>query len=287
MKVLVTGASGFLGRAVVENLQQGYRVAAIGHRHAEGHVRCVDLRDAMAWRSELEAAAPDVVIHCAAYRDPDFCEQQQEEARRLNITPVRVLVDTLPAQSRLIFISTDYVFDGTRPPYIEESKRHPINFYGQSKLEAEDAALERAQSVILRIPLLMGCGPTLADSGMIAKMIVALRSGDAVCFDNRVMRFPTDIQDVARCIRFLLESNAAGIYHLSSSIGKTQHGWALTLAALLGLSGDNLEAADLSSDRAAVRPLNSQLSAHRLEQVGFVPQSSFEDVVRRVLALEA
>lgn len=287
MKILVTGASGFLGRAVVDQLQQGYRVAALGHRQAEGHIRSLDLRDAMAWRAELEAAAPDVVVHCAAYRDPDFCEQHQEETRRLNITPVRVLVDTLPLTARIIFISTDYVFDGGKPPYHEEQKRHPINFYGQSKLEAEDAVLERAQSVVLRIPLLMGCGPTFAQSGMIAKLIQAIRADEPADMDDRIMRFPTDIQDVARTIRFLIESNAAGIYHFSSPVGKTQYGWALTLCALMGISPECLRAVDGSNNRSAVRPMNSQLAMSRFEKVGWVPQSCFEDVARQVLALNA
>lgn len=287
MKILVTGASGFLGRAVVEELQETFRVAALGHQHAEGHIRSLDLRDAMAWRSELEEAAPDLVVHCAAYRDPDFCERYQEETRRLNITPLRVLADSLPPTARVIFISTDYVFDGQNAPYREESARHPINFYGQSKLEAEDIVLERAQSVVLRIPLLMGCGPTFNQSGLIAKMIQSVRSEELAELDDRILRFPTDITDIARAIRFLIESNAAGIYHATQSEGKTQYGWAMTIASLMGQAVDHIRPVDATETRIAARPLNSQLAMDRLQRVGFVPQNSFEHVARKVLALES
>lgn len=286
MKILVTGASGFLGRAVAGELQKSYRVASLGHQHAEGHVRSLDLRDAMAWRSELQEASPDIVVHCAAYRDPDFCEQNQEETRRLNITPVRVLVDTLPASARILFISTDYVFDGQNPPYREESLRHPINFYGQSKLEAEDVVLERAQSVVLRIPLLMGCGPSFEQSGLIAKLIQLIRSEQTAELDDRIMRFPTDIQDVARAILLLIEANAAGIYHLTQTEGKTQYGWAMTMASLMGRSADHIHPVDGSEARIAARPLNSRLDMHKMQDAGFVPQCPFDLVARKVLALE-
>ncbi len=288
MKILITGASGFLGHAVYHHLRSRHRMVALGHRQCGVDVRSLDLRDARSWQAELEAAAPDVVIHCAAYRDPDYCEREQAETRRLNITPVRVLVDTLPTTARIFFVSTDYVFDGEHPPYREDAQRRPINFYGHSKLEAEDIVSERTSSVILRIPLLMGCGPTYAASGFIRKMIDTLEDEEAPAFDDQIMRFPTSIQDVAIVLEGLLDQNDQhGVFHFSGPEGKTQLGWARELAGLLGRDPAVVQPVEGGAQRAALRPLNSQLATDRLKQLGFLPQATFAEVAQQVLAMRS
>lgn len=286
MKIVLTGASGFLGRATHQALiQAGHQVVALGHRQAEGAVRSLDLRDTAAWRGELLAADPDVVVHCAAYRDPDFCEQEQEETSRLNIAPVRVLVDTLAPNARILFVSTDYVFDGENPPYAEDAKRHPVNFYGQSKLEGEDIVLERTGSMVLRIPLLMGCGPSFSESGFIAKTIQAIEREERTEMDDKTMRFPTDIEDVAAAICYLLQEQATGIFHFAGPEGRTQFAWAQALAALVGRHADHINPVSSPRARLATRPSNSQLSTEKLRSMGFDRSTSFTEVARRVLAL--
>jgi S-adenosylmethionine synthetase len=288
MKLMITGASGFLGQAMVEAFKDGYRVQALGNRHAPGTMRSLDLRDAGAWHAELEAACPDIVIHCAAYRDPDFCEREQEETRRLNITPVRVLVDALPPDARLIFISTDYVFDGEHPPYHELDERRPINFYGQSKREAEDIALDRKNALVVRIPLLMGSGTNFAASGFIAKMITSLDAGNPTEWDHCTMRYPTDIRDVAAAVRFLLElDECSGVYHFSGRTGHTQYEWAHIVAAATGSDASLLVPVEHPSTRVALRPRNSHLATDRMDRLGWNQYTAFETVLEKILALRA
>lgn len=286
MKVMVTGASGSLGQAVVEQFRENHRVMPFGHRHqANPETRALDLRDIAALRAELEAGAPDMVIHCAAYRDPDFCEMNQEEARRLNVTPVRAMTDVLPASARLIFISSDYVFDGQQPPYAEDAERRPINFYGQTKMEAEEIALERPSSVVLRIPLLMGCGPTFEESGFIAKMMQALEGNEPVMFDHLTMRYPTDIHDVAALLDFLVDRQASGVFHWSGTEGKTQYDWAVELGAAINRSLSHVTPAPDGIKRDAYRPLDSHLAIDRARALGFDRQTPFLEVVRQIRAL--
>lgn len=260
-------------------------VVGVGRRHARGTLRTADLRDARAFTSLLDDVRPDVVIHCAAYRDPDFCETEQEETRRLNVHPVRTLTENLGSDSRLIHIGTDYVFDGEHPPYAEQAKRCPINFYGQSKLEAEDIALEREGTLILRIPLLIGRGPSFSESGYIAKTIQAIEQGEALELDDRTMRFPTDIADVAEVIAFLLHRDAVGVYHYSAVRGQTPYQWARELADLAGLRKDHIRPTKEPVFRAAIRPANSQLAVDRVRTLGFDRFTDFREVAGRVLAL--
>ncbi len=135
-KVLVTGASGLLGRAVVAAFKQQTQlqvVAAAFSRANAGDYR-LDLTDSKAVDACLAEVQPDMIIHCAAERRPDVSEQNPEAALNLN---VQASADLAHAAQRhnvwLLYVSTDYVFDGQRGNYAESDLPNPVNFYGQSK----------------------------------------------------------------------------------------------------------------------------------------------------------
>lgn len=285
MHVLVTGATGFLGRAVCDALRPSAKVTGLGFRHEQDSIWPVDLRNLNDFASVLTDAAPDWVVHCAAYRDPDFCEMNQEETQRLNVMPVRTLVDTLPGTARVLFISTDYVFSGEHAPYREGDQRNPVNFYGQSKREAEDIALERGDSLILRIPLLVGDGPDFDGSGFIAKTIKTLESGQEVEVDNKTMRYPTDIRDVAEAVLHLIDARATGIFHYSGKEGRTQYEWSKAIGEQVGLDTAALIPVSEPAARKAMRPGNTQLLTDKIEATGFSRFTSFAQVIQRVCAL--
>jgi S-adenosylmethionine synthetase len=285
MKILVTGATGYLGRAIADHLGEQSSVIRWGHAQAGDEAMRVDLRDDAALRMALHAAAPDVVVHCAAYRDPDFCEEHPEETRRVNVRPVQTMAETLPAQTRFIFISSDYVFDGENPPYREEDERCPVNVYGRSKQEAEDALAGRDHTIILRIPLLVGAGPSFAASGLIAKIARAIMENQRMELDAVSLRFPTSIRDVARAVDHLWKLHAEGVFHYSSEEGRSQYDWALLVAQCMGADPRMLTPVDAPPARKAVRPRNSQLNIERIKRSGFHENTPFTAVVKEVLAI--
>ena len=281
---LITGASGLLGREVAAALAADYRVIPAGFSQAgPGQVR-VDLRDPEALRAALEEQAPDVVVHCAAYREPDFCEQEPEETRRLNVDPVRVMCDTLPAGVPLVLVSTDYVFDGETPPYREDDPVNPLSEYGRSKVEGERIVLERESSLVMRIPLLIGAAPTLEASGFVAQMKDLVLDRKLEELDDVLIRYPTWTRDVARAIRFLLSQPERGIFHFSSLRGGTRYGWTIEMAALLGVASDHLAPSQAVVPRIAVRPANSQLEPARLHAMGYRGFTDPIDAIRDILA---
>ncbi len=279
MKLLVTGATGFLGQEVVRRLEREHAVVPVGGRTAPLGGRAVDLRQPGAWGPLLEEVQPDVVVHLAAYREPDFCEDHPEETWRLNTECVRELVRTLPPDRRLIFISTDYVFDGEHPPYHEEDERRPVNLYGRSKAEAEDAVRSRAGSLIVRIPLLVGAGPTLDRSGFLWQIVHTLTTPRPSPVDAVLIRFPTWIRDVAEVIAFLLDHHAEGIVHYSGPDGLTRYQMTLIAAEILGRALDHIVPSTEVVPRRAARPKNSQLATERIRQLGFWQFTPFAQVV--------
>lgn len=265
-------------------LAREHVTCGLAHRHAAGPLVVCDLRDGAAFRAVLRAHTPDAVVHCAAYREPDFCEDQPEEAARLNVAPVATLAVALPPEARLILISTDYVFDGTRPPYRETDDRHPLSVYGRTKAAAEDLALARPGSLVVRIPVLVGAGPTLETSGYIGQLVAAVRGRTPQQQDHVLVRVPTWIEDVADAVSFLLARRTEGIVHVSGPRAATRYASALEVAQILGLPHDHLVPSLALVARRAPRPLNSMLGTDRLRGLGYHRATDFADVVRAVLA---
>lgn len=281
--ILITGASGLLGRSLMARLEGTGNVAAAGFSQVGEDMFPVDLRDPEALNSMLKEVNPDVVVHSAAYRDPDFCEDDPEEAFRLNVAPVARFCELLPASVPLLFISSDYVFDGVSPPYREEDERHPVCEYGRLKVEAEDLVLRRDAGLVLRIPLLIGAGPTWPSSGFIFKTVAQIQDPTPSSLDHAGVRFPTWTGDVAEAVAHLLGVEARGIYHYSSLEGGTKYEWAIELANLAGLSMEHITPDREGSTSRAARPKNTQLAVEKIRQTGVSRFTPFRDVARSVM----
>lgn len=162
MRVVVTGASGLLGRAVQARLSsEQHEVLALANSRATPPLVQLDLLDTDALRKTLQDFKPDVIVHAAAERRPDVVEKEPERSQELNVdVPGRIAEicrDLGTGSTRLIYISTDYVFDGSKPPYKVDSEPNPLNAYGTSKLLGERAVAEKGKQghvTSLRVPVL-------------------------------------------------------------------------------------------------------------------------------------
>ncbi len=283
MNILLLGSSGFVGREIRRTFENGHTVIPVS-RSGGRDSRAVDIRDAAALRALVDEAAPDAVLLVAAYREPDFCEEHPEEARRLNVEPARVLAEHLPAAMRLLFVSTDYVFDGENPPYVETDPVSPVSVYGATKAEAEAILAQRVNTTILRIPLQIGGGVDLADCGFIGQMVEAIQSRKPQQLDDVLLRFPTWTRDVAGAIRFLVEKKLDGIYHYSTPTGATRYALTLEVAQLIGQPHDHLAPSKEIIQRKARRPFNSQLSDTKIRAADYTRHTDFATVVKTVLS---
>jgi dTDP-4-dehydrorhamnose reductase len=167
----------------------------------------------------FEAARPEVVIHAAAIADIDFCETHPEEARGVNVEFTRVLAELCTKQgARLVFCSTDAVFDGEHAPYGEGSGPSAVNVYAQTKIEAERIVAEQGdRGVIARLALVIGLPVLGSGNSFLPKLLGDLRAGRQVRGHANEVRTPIDVITLGRALLELAGSAHTGIFHLGGN----------------------------------------------------------------------
>ena len=265
--IMLSGASGFLGSEILRYLtNKGHDLLGLSHRGQAGEkTLAIDLREPLQVAQLMTEVPAHWLIHTAAYREPDFCEKNREESYRLNVSATASLLAALPARTRMLYISTDYVFDGEQAPYAELDRTNPINEYGKQKRESELLVLADPRHIVLRMPVLVGRDATGSLVGFLAQLKEQISQQKQGLLDNIIIRHPTWIQDIARVVEALITAKeVSGIFQVSSSKGYTAHALAKEMAEYLELSSEHLQPSESVIERAARRPINSQLSSRRL-----------------------
>jgi dTDP-4-dehydrorhamnose reductase len=258
MRILVTGAEGLLGTAVVADARgRGLDVAALGHQ-------ALDVTDERAVREAVDATGPDALVHCAAYTAVDRAEQEPERARAVNRDGTRFVAGAAAqANATLVYVSSDYVFDGRkRSPYLPSDEPRPLSVYGRTKLEGEEAAREMGGEVlVVRTSWLYG-----RSSGFVPAIVRRAREGQALrVVDDRRGR-PTWAPHAAAAMLDLLETGARGIWHVAGQGECTWFELAREVLELEGLTVD-LEAVSTAEYGApAPRPEYSVLDLAATEE---------------------
>lgn len=288
-KIMVTGATGLLGRAVVKQLElTGHEVVATGFSRANDSVHMLDLTLPNAVADFISHHSPQVIVHCAAERRPDVSEQNPQAALALNLSASQALAQAAKANHAwLIYISTDYVFDGTQPKYAEDAATHPVNFYGESKRRGEEIVLNTSPDfAVLRLPILYGQVEKLSESAVLV-LIQQLMDKRPQGIDNWAVRSPTSTADIANAIDKLIaqhieHSIVQGIYHFSAAETMTKYQMLLTLGEILQLSTAHLTPESTPTD-SAKRPRDCTLSCARLAALGICSDIDFATGARQAL----
>ncbi len=272
IQVVITGGAGMLGSALLD-LAPG-QVEAIGVDLPDG-----DLSEAADARAALVPHAPRVVIHCAAYTDVDGCTRDPQRALLHNATATHnVALVCAELGARLVTLSTDYVFDGTKgSPYTEQDPTDPLNPYGESKLEAERlAAQELTDLLVVRTQWLYGPG----GKNFVASVVARAREQGALRVVADQWGSPTYTRDLAAGLWQAALSQAHGVVHLTNAGAATWADLAEAAAQAAGLQGVAIEhicAADWPS--STVRPRYSVLDNQRWARLGFEPLRDWKEAV--------
>ena len=291
MKILLTGANGFLGYYLSELLTNaGLNLLAT----SRGPCRLpfttksgfaytsLDFTDRQHTHQVVTNFAPDWIIHAGAIGKPDDCARQPAMASRINVDGTdHLLAAARSVQAKFCYISTDFVFDGVAGNYTEEDERHAVNHYGQTKVEAEQL-VERSglHWSIVRTVLVYG-RPMTGRSNLLSIVQEKLSQGQTYQVVDDQIRTPTYVGDLAQGIFKMIARSAQGIYHLSGLEVLTPYAMAIRAAAHLGLDSSLVIRTDTSSfQQPAERPLKTGLCIHKAQrELDFAPVS-FEEGLR-------
>ncbi len=265
-KLIVTGASGFVGGAVVA-LAKGWEIHAVARKDIsytkEGLTwHKLDLLDTAALRSLFDDVKPDAVVHAAASADIDFCEKNRDVAEALNVTSTTEIVRRCAASgARLVHLSTDTVFDGKKGMYKETDAPGPVNFYGETKLRAEEIVrAECPAAATPRLSLVFGYPFVAGGNSFLAKMATAVTKGERYGVPDEEMRTPVDVITLARSFLELAENDFAGLIHLSGNDRMTRFEASLITADRFGWNRDLLFVKNASETPGrAPRPIDVSL----------------------------
>ena len=273
MRVLLFGSSGLLGKALMREWDED-AVTGLGSQDA-------DIRDAERIRKVTHEARPDWIVLSAAYTDVDGCESNTELAFAVNRDgAVNVAAAAKEVGSRLLFLSSDYVFDGKKTtPYETNDLRNPQSVYGRTKAEAETQLLARLPDCcIVRTSWLFGAGGKCFPDTILK--LAASRPALDVVNDQRGS--PTYVIDLARAIVSLCRKNAQGIVHATNAGDCTWFEFAQEIVRSAGLTTNVRPTSSERMARPAPRPAYSVLSPSALNALG-ISAPSWQDALRRYL----
>ncbi|MBX8632491.1 MAG: SDR family oxidoreductase [Thermoplasmata archaeon] len=279
-EMVVLGGSGFVGGEISEF----FSCPATSASGKEGFVKC-DATDVSDLRRVLERFRPKVVVNCIGLADVDRAETDRDLARRLNTDSVYNIVSLQNELGfRLVHISTDYVFDGSRGNYSEADEPSPVNVYGSTKLEGEKAALANPLNLILRISSPFGRERGTTKMQFFRFVYNSLRQGRTVSALRDQIVTATYLPDLSRAIRRLVQSEGAGVFHVTSTEALSRFDFAMMVARLSGLDASLVVPATVGDMKQwkARRPLNTSLSVSKSISAG-VSYTKPELAVRELL----
>jgi dTDP-4-dehydrorhamnose reductase len=277
-KLLVTGASGFLGWNLCQIARTDWEVHGTYFQHqieiSDVNLHAIDLTDFDRLKREIDRIAPDGIIHTAAASNPNFCQTNPAQSYQINVTASQQLAKIcFDAKIPFVFTSTDLVFDGTRAPYQETNPVSPINIYGEQKVAAEQEILAvYPRASICRMPLMFGMAPPTATS-FIQPWIKALRSSESLKLFVDEFRTPVSARTATKGLLMALQI-APGTINLGGKEKISRYEFGLLLAEVFGFESSLLSPIyQKDLQMAAPRAADVSLDISKAIDLGYNPPS--------------
>jgi dTDP-4-dehydrorhamnose reductase len=271
VKILITGASGLLGTKLCQiALRKNHEVYAVYGQHAPLYGTPVELNilDPKAQQQTLNKIKPDAIVHAAALTDVDKCELEKELAWKTNVEATTNLARHCKERDVfLVYVSTDYVFDGENGMYKETDKPAPINHYGLTKLKGEEAVQALDNHCIARGSVIYGSTPATGKTNFALWLLDKLSRKEEVKIVTDQWNSPTLNVNMAEMIIETLEKRNKGTFHLAGATRLSRYEFAENLAKTFNLDPKYITPVKSKHIKwVAKRPKDSSLNVNKAEQ---------------------
>lgn len=287
--VIITGANGLVGQKLVEQGTKNDQLNIIATGRGKNRLHqtdgnfiyeSVDVTQADELAHLFATYSPDFLIHAASMTDVDRCEINRELCYEQNINATeRILSECERYGTHLIFISTDFIFDGKQGPYGENDSPNPLNYYGWTKFETEKTVKESAIDwTIIRTNLVYGVGHDLTRSNIVLWVKNGLEMGKEITLVDDQIRTPTLAEDLAAGCLLVVEKKAMGIFNISGKDLLTPYDMGILTAEYFELNKNQIIRTDSSHfNQVAQRPIKTGLLIEKAQKILSFAPKSFEE----------
>ncbi|HMP99969.1 MAG TPA: SDR family oxidoreductase [Cyclobacteriaceae bacterium] len=289
MKVLVTGANGLLGQKLCELLAQDVNIKliatakdALKYQINKASIDLLDISNALQVEEIFSKYQPDVVVHTAALTNVDECELNKVKCWEINVDGTEHLLKAAAKiQAHFIFISTDFIFDGTQELLDENAVAAPVNYYGESKLAAEKLTASYVGPwSIIRTVLVYGYNPHMSRSNIVLWVKESLEAKKEIQVVADQLRTPTFADDLALGCYQVIKKKATGIYHISGEELMSPYDIAIKVANHFKLDSSFIKKSNSTEfKQPAVRPLKTGFNIQKAKsRLAYEPKSFDESL---------
>lgn len=278
MKIFVTGVKGQLGYDVVNELE-GRGIETIGVDIEE-----MDITDSTSTWAVIKEAAPDAVIHCAAYTAVDAAEDNEDICRKVNVEGTQNIAAVCKdLDIPMMYISTDYVFDGQgERPWEPDDKRNPLSVYGQTKYEGELAVQNTLDKYfIVRITWAFGVN----GKNFVRTMLRLAETNDKITVVNDQFGAPTYTYDLAVLLADMIVTDKYGIYHATNEGNCSWYEFAREIFREADIDMEVIPVSSNAYNAKAARPVNSRMDKKKLDENSFKRLPEWQDALKRYLKI--
>ena len=279
---LIIGASGQVGEHLVRAASDaGFEAIGTYHNHPVLGMQRLDIRSPTEVQSLIAKVRPSVVYLPASLANVDYCELHPEEGYAANVVGVRNVVQCVnDVEAKLVYFSSDYIFDGKTGPYYEDDPANPICEYGRQKLIAEHyVALHARDYLIVRTTVVYGW--ERQGKNFVYRLLNTLKAGQVLRVPVDQVGSPTYAPNLARAVVELAISNTKGVYHVVGPERVNRYGFACEAASVFGLDDSLIQAVATNElEQAAPRPLNAGMMVEKADAVLTVPLIGYRGGLR-------
>ena len=265
-KVLLLGATGLLGSNIYKALNQKFTVIPTARKisHSKKYL-LLDITNYNQLKNIIEQYNPDVIINCIAFTDVDKAEEQKKTAYDINVKTVKNIVKASSKDSKILHISSDYVFDGKKDNYIETDSTFPVNYYGRTKLEAENILIGSNRDVLIfRLNVLFDGNKQ--KNNFFSWVCSALLNKEKINVAIDQISNPVYIPDFIDILIDSILLNYSGLYHYGSLNPISRYEFAINISKLLEIETDLINPVSTNSlKQIAKRPSNSFLNCDKIK----------------------
>lgn len=276
-KILVTGSNGLLGQEIMKQARDHQGIEFIFTSKSTSDLpiardqkfEVLDVTNPAATNYLIDLYDPAVIIHTAALSQADRCELDKEECTKVNYEGTRIIADECKKKDIfLVFLSSDFIFDGVRGNYREDDQADPQNHYGRTKVLAEKYLMEqRTDWAIVRTSLVYGINYAEGRSNIVSWVRQYLMSGEPIRVVGDQVRTPTHVRDLARACLTIAVERKKGIFHLSGPEFMTVYSFAVEVARTFNLESSLIQRVNTQQlNEAAKRPMITGLNIQKAKE---------------------